>query len=69
MDLILSKEGQEMLVEFQPVPVRRDVEPKPARLVHGYQRILENPDDYRFFPKASGSIKSTFAPGELRLAS
>lgn len=49
MDWILSKEGQEMLLEFQRIPVRRDVEPKPARLFRGYQRIVEKPDDYKFF--------------------
>jgi iron(III) transport system substrate-binding protein len=49
MDYILSKEGQEMLVEFQRIPVRKDVEPKPARLFRGYQRIVEKPDDYKYF--------------------
>jgi iron(III) transport system substrate-binding protein len=49
MDYILSREGQEMLVEFQRIPVRKDVEPKPARLFRGYQRIVERPDDYKFF--------------------
>lgn len=49
MDYILSKEGQEMLVEFQRIPVRKDVEPKPARLFRGYQRIVERPDDYKYF--------------------
>ena len=49
MDWILSREGQEMLLEFQRIPVRRDVEPKPARLFRGYQRIIEKPDDYKYF--------------------
>jgi iron(III) transport system substrate-binding protein len=49
MDYVLSKEGQEMLVEFQRIPVRKDVEPKPARLFRGYQRIVEKPDDYKYF--------------------
>lgn len=49
MDYILSREGQEMLLEFQRIPVRKDVEPKPARLFRGYQRIVEKPDDYKFF--------------------
>jgi ABC-type Fe3+ transport system substrate-binding protein len=44
-----SKEGQEMLLEFQRIPVRKDVEPKPARLFRGYQRIVEKPDDYKYF--------------------
>ncbi len=49
MDYILSKEGQEMLLEFQRIPVRKDVEPKPARLFRGYERIVERPDDYKYF--------------------
>jgi len=49
MDYILSKEGQEMLIEFQRIPVRKDVEPKPARLFRGYHRIVERPDDYKYF--------------------
>ena len=49
MDYILSKEGQEMLVGFQRIPVRKDVEPKPARLFRGYKRIVERPDDYKYF--------------------
>lgn len=49
MDWILSKEGQEMLWEFQRIPVRKDVEPKPARLFRGYQRVVERPDDYKYF--------------------
>ncbi len=49
LDFLLSKEGQEMLVGFQRIPVRRDVEPKPARLFRGYQRVVERPDDYKYF--------------------
>lgn len=47
LNFLLSKEGQEMLVGFERIPVRRDVEPKPARLLKGYQRIVERPDDYK----------------------
>ena len=49
LDFLLSKEGQELLLEFQRIPVRKDVEPKPARLFRGYQRIVERPDDYNYF--------------------
>lgn len=49
MDWMLSKDGQEMLLEFQRIPVRKDVEPKPARLFRGYQRVVERPDDYKYF--------------------
>src|SRR3990172_3441476 len=49
LDFLLSKEGQELLLEFQRIPVRKDVEPKPARLFRGYQRLVERPDDYKYF--------------------
>ena len=49
LDYLLSKEGQEMLLEFQRIPVRKDVEPVPARLFRGYKRIVERPDDYKYF--------------------
>src|ERR1041385_3040534 len=49
MDYILSKEGQTLLGDFQRIPVRKDVEPKPARLFRGYQRVVERPDDYKYF--------------------
>ena len=49
LDYLLSKEAQEMLLEFQRIPVRKDVEPKPARLFRGYQRIVEKPEDYKYF--------------------
>ena len=49
MDFIPSKEGQTVLVDFQRIPVRKDVEPKPARLFRGYQRVVERPDDYKYF--------------------
>ena len=49
LDFLLSKEGQEMLVGFQRIPVRRDVEPQPTRLFRGYQRLVERPDDYKYF--------------------
>jgi iron(III) transport system substrate-binding protein len=47
IDFLLSKEGQEMLVGFRRVPVREDVDPKPARLFRGYKRIIEHPDEYK----------------------
>ncbi|MGH7827477.1 MAG: ABC transporter substrate-binding protein [Candidatus Binatia bacterium] len=49
LNFLLSKEGQEMLVRLQRIPVRRDVQPKPARLFRGYQRIVERPGDYKDF--------------------
>jgi iron(III) transport system substrate-binding protein len=48
-DYILSKEGQEQLRAFQRIPVRRDVEPDPARLFRGFKYVIENPEDYQDF--------------------
>jgi iron(III) transport system substrate-binding protein len=47
IDFSLSREGQEALWDSQRIPVRRDVEPKPARLLRGYQRFVVHPDGYR----------------------
>jgi iron(III) transport system substrate-binding protein len=48
-DYILSKEGQEQLPGYQRIPVRRDVEPDPARLFRGFKYVIENPEDYKDF--------------------
>ncbi|HWP58668.1 MAG TPA: extracellular solute-binding protein [Candidatus Acidoferrales bacterium] len=48
-DFILSKEGQEMLVGMQRIPVRKDVEPDPPRLFRGFKYVIENPEDYKDF--------------------
>jgi ABC-type Fe3+ transport system substrate-binding protein len=47
IDYTLSKEGQEKLWEFQRVPARSDIEPKPARLFRGYQRTVVAPEEYK----------------------
>ncbi len=60
LDFLLSKEGQEMLVEFQRIPVRSDVEPKPARLFRGYKRIVERPDDYKYFAETVKLFQEIF---------
>jgi iron(III) transport system substrate-binding protein len=49
LNFLLSKEGQEMLVRLERIPIRRDVQPQPARLFRGYQRNVERPDDYKHF--------------------
>ena len=48
-DFILSKEGAELLRGMQRIPVRKDVEPDPARLFRGYKYVIENPEDYKNF--------------------
>jgi ABC-type Fe3+ transport system substrate-binding protein len=47
VDFTLSKEGQEKLWDFQRIPSRSDVEPKPARLFHGYKRYVVHPEEYK----------------------
>jgi iron(III) transport system substrate-binding protein len=45
IDFTLSKEGQEKLWDFQRIPSRSDVEPKPARLFRGYKRHVVHPEE------------------------
>ena len=45
IDFTLSKEGQEKLWDFQRIPSRGDVEPKPARLFRGYKRQVVHPEE------------------------
>lgn len=47
VDFTLSKEGQEKLWDFQRIPARTDVEPKPARLFRGYKRYVVVPEEYK----------------------
>lgn len=47
IDFTLSKEGQEKLWDFQRIPSRSDVEPKPARLFRGYRRYVVHPEETR----------------------
>lgn len=46
VDFMLSREGQEKLWDFQRIPSRSDVEPKPARLFRGYERYVVAPEEY-----------------------
>lgn len=47
VDFSLSGEGQEKLWDFQRIPARIDVEPKPARLFRGYKRYVVHPEEYK----------------------
>ena len=51
----LSKAGQQLLWESNRVPVRKDVEPKPPRLLRGYKRIAVHPEGYKDYEE---TIKS-----------
>jgi iron(III) transport system substrate-binding protein len=44
IDHVLSKNGQEKLWDFQRIPSREDVEPKPPRLFRGYRRLVMRPE-------------------------
>jgi iron(III) transport system substrate-binding protein len=46
IDFVLSKEGQGILTGFGDIPVRRDVDPDPPRLIRGYKRVIERPEGY-----------------------
>ncbi len=60
IDFLLSKEGQKILVKFRRIPVREDVEPDPPRLLRGYKRIVENPEEYRNFTQTVGLYQDIF---------
>ena len=47
IDFTLSKEGQEKLWDFQRIPARSDVEPRPSRLFRGYKRYVVHPEETR----------------------
>ncbi len=49
LGFLISKEGQEMIRGFNRIPVRKDVDPDPARLSRGFKRFVLQPeqvDDY-----------------------
>lgn len=46
-DFLLSKEAQEILAGLGDIPVRRDVNPDPPRLIRGYKRVIERPEGYK----------------------
>jgi hypothetical protein len=48
-DCILSKEGQEQLKGFQPIPVRKDVEANPPRRFRRFKYVIESPEQYQDF--------------------
>ncbi len=49
IDFVLSKEGQEKLWDFQRIPSRGDVKPKPSRLFRGYRRFVVHPGKFKNF--------------------
>jgi hypothetical protein len=45
VDLLISKEPQELLRNLQRIPVRKDVEPDPPRLFRGFKWVLVTVED------------------------
>jgi ABC-type Fe3+ transport system substrate-binding protein len=46
IDFLLSREAQLTMRKMQRIPLRRDVEPDPARLLRGYKRVVLQPEGY-----------------------
>lgn len=57
IDFILSKEGQTLLQSFHRVTTRKDVKPKPARLIEGFKRVVLYPEDYQNLAEATKLYK------------
>jgi iron(III) transport system substrate-binding protein len=47
VDFLLSKEAQQILASLGDIPVRKDVNPDPPRLIRGYKRVIERPEGYK----------------------
>ncbi len=46
LDFFISKQGQQMIRGFNRIPVHKDVDPDPPRLLRGYQRFVLTPEQY-----------------------
>ena len=62
-DFVLSDEGQKMLVGFNRIPVRENVEANPPRLFKGYKRVVEHPEDYKNFNEVIKLYREIFHLG------
>jgi iron(III) transport system substrate-binding protein len=59
IDFLLSREAQLAMRKMKRIPLRKDVEPDPARLLKGYKRVVLDPEGYtdvRGLIKAYGDI-------------
>jgi iron(III) transport system substrate-binding protein len=46
IDFLLSQEAQITMRKMKRIPLRKDVEPEPARLLRGYKRVALQPEGY-----------------------
>jgi iron(III) transport system substrate-binding protein len=46
IDFLLSSEAQLAMRKMKRIPLRKDVEPDPARLLKGYKRVVLDPEGY-----------------------
>jgi iron(III) transport system substrate-binding protein len=46
IDFLLSREAQLAMRKMKRIPLRKDVEPDPARLLKGYKRVVLDPEGY-----------------------
>jgi iron(III) transport system substrate-binding protein len=60
IDFILSGEGQRRLVGFKRIPVREDIPPEPERLIKGYKRVVENPEEFEDFKEVVRLYQEVF---------
>lgn len=61
IDFVLSQEGQEILRDVQRIPVRKDVEPDPPRLIRGYERVMLHPMTAKEYDEMVKLYKDIFA--------
>ena len=60
LDYVLSKEAQEVLASLGDIPVRKDVNPDPPRLIRGYKRVIERPEGYKDFKETVALYSEIF---------
>jgi iron(III) transport system substrate-binding protein len=46
-DFLIGEEGQKVMLDFNRIPVRKDVLPDPPRLLRGYKRVIMYPERYK----------------------
>lgn len=60
IDFVLSKEGQEMIRDFNRIGPREDVSPNPPALFQGFRYRVIDPDSYENFPQIVKLYREVF---------
>ncbi len=60
IDFVLSREGQEILRDAQRIPVRKDVNADPPRLIKGYDRVMLHPMETKKYDEIVKLYKEIF---------